>query len=328
MGGEVKKVLVLLVLLILALFLSSCTARQVSTEPITIGVDVFPGWAHVFLAQELGYFEKNGVQVELVLNEDYLLVQDQFVRNELDGAFMVYADAVLAHDLDPRIVYISDNSITGDVIVAKHKYTRLQDLKGKKVSVEGINSFSHLFLIQVLEKNGMKEGDLFVVDVGAQDVVAALEAGDIVAGHTYGRGKTEALDNGYTPLAYAGDVQGIITDTLVFHADIVKQRPEEVSAIVKSLFEAKEYQRGHREEAIQIMAEAIGDTSESLGVGIDAVEYLYVQDNIAAMQDSSSLTTLYGAGDLIADFYIERGQISAYPDFDRLIEEQFVEELE
>ncbi len=27
---------------------------------LRIGVDIFPGWAHVFISQEKGFFEKNG----------------------------------------------------------------------------------------------------------------------------------------------------------------------------------------------------------------------------------------------------------------------------
>ena len=328
---------VLAILLVSILVVSGCVQVDTSIkEPIKIGIDVFPGWAHFFIAEEKGYFEKNGVNVEIVLNEDYLTIQDQFANNELDGAFMVYADAIYANDqgLDVRVVYISDHSITGDVIAAKPEFNRLEDLKGKKISVEGINSFSHLFVLSVLEKNGMKEGDIFIENIGAQEVVAALEKGDIVAGHTYGPGKTKAREKGYVYLAYAGDVKGIITDTLAFHKKTTKERPDEVKAIVKSLFEAKKFQETNREEALQILAKAISDTPESIGIGIDAVEYVDLKDNLTSMlpmeqhkKHGEGFVHLLDAGKIISDFFISRGQISKLPDFDKLIEDSFVKEL-
>lgn len=319
----------LLIALLVVCMVVGC-ARQKAEEkkPIKIGVDVFPGWGHVFIAQEKGFFKDNGVDVEIVLNEDYLTIQNQFADGELDGAFMVYADVIYANGqgIGARIVYISDHSITGDVIAAKPEFNSLKDLRGKTISVEGINSFSHLFVLAVLEKSGLKETDFFIKNIGAQEVVDALERGDIDAGHTYGQAKFKAKEKGYVYLAYAGDIKGIITDTLAFHERIIKKRPKEIQAIVKSLFEAKKFQETNREEALEIIAKAIKDTPESIGVGIDAVDYLDLKESIYAMFEEEKMSLLE-SGNLIADFYLKRGQLSSIPDFDKIIEPRFVDEL-
>ena len=49
-------------------------------------------------------------------------------------------------------MYNTDLSDTGDVIVGKLE--NFTDVKGKTISVEGINSYSHLFLIRALESVG------------------------------------------------------------------------------------------------------------------------------------------------------------------------------
>ncbi|MFC2061004.1 ABC transporter substrate-binding protein [Elusimicrobiota bacterium] len=330
-----KKTVFIAVLMLIIAITGCTTDKKAEKGPLRIGVDVFPGWAHIFIAQEKGIFKKNGVDVEIVLDEDYLSIQEQFANNELDGAFMVYADAIYINDqgIDAQVVYISDHSVTGDVIAAKPEYKSLEDLKGKKISVEGINSFSHLFVLAVLEKNGIKEGDVFIENVGAQEVVAALDRGDIVAGHTYGPGKYKAREKGYNYLAYAGDVKGIITDTLAFHKDVIKKRPDDVRAVVKSLFEAKNFQETNRKEALEILAKAINDTPESIGVGIDAVDYLDLERNAEVMNKKEheiheeDITHLYGSSRLISDFFLSRGQISKYPDYSSLVEQKFVNEL-
>ena len=35
-------------------------------QPVRIAVSTWPGWCHVFLAEEKGFFKKNNVDVELV----------------------------------------------------------------------------------------------------------------------------------------------------------------------------------------------------------------------------------------------------------------------
>ena len=332
--SKTRYVLVLLIGIVF-MFVSGCAQEQVEEKkPIKIGVDVFPGWGHVFIAREKGFFEKNGVDVEIVLNEDYLNIQDQFAKNQLDGAFMVYTDAIYAHGYgtDARVVYISDHSISGDVIAAKPELTTVKDLEGKTISVEGINSFSHVFVLSVLEKHGLKEGDFFIKNVGAQEVVAALDRGEIDAGHTYGQSMVIAKEKGYAYLAFAGDVPGMITDILVFHEQIIKQRPDDIQAIVKSLFEAQRFQEANRAEALEIISKATNHTPEEVSVGIDAVKYLNEEENAYAMyeeieEEGEEVYSLIESGKIIADFYLKRGQLSSIPNFNDIIEPRFVKEL-
>lgn len=323
-----------LLILLIMVFIAGCSKGKVADKkPIKIGVDVFPGWGHIFIAQEKGFFQKNGVDVEIVLNNDYLTIQKQFADDELDGAFMVYADAIYANGqgIDAQVVYISDHSVTGDVIAAKPELADIKDLKGKTIGVEGINSFSHLFVLAAMEKAGLRESDFFIKDIGAQEVADAIGRGEIDGGHTYGPGKSEAKEKGYVFLAYAGDVKGIITDTLAFHGKIIKERPGEVQAVVSSLFEAKKFQETNREEALKIVAKAINDTPQSVGIGIDAVDYLDRGENFYAMyeeteEEGEEVFSLIESGKLIGNFYLKRGQLSSFPDLNEVLEARFVKD--
>ena len=67
--------------------------ESVAQGPIKLGLDNFPGWAHVFVAKEKGFFQKNGVEVELVYETDYIKGQQNFAQGKLDGIFGTYADA-------------------------------------------------------------------------------------------------------------------------------------------------------------------------------------------------------------------------------------------
>ncbi len=117
----------------------------------------------------------------------------------------------------------------------------MAEVQGKKIGVQGINSFSHLFILKALEKAGLNEGDVEFVDVPAQNVTRALEKGEIITGHTYEPYTSEALKKGYKILFTAGSIPGIINTVLAFRSDVVEQRPQEIQEIVKSLIEAEDY---------------------------------------------------------------------------------------
>ena len=329
---KVKNPLITISILFLFILVSSCSKveqKNVNSKPIKISADIFPGYAYIFIAKEKGLFKKNGVDVEVVLNQDYLVSQKNFVDGIVDGVFSVYADAISASDqgVPLKVVCLRDQSIKGDIIVARPEITRLEDLKGKKIGVEGINSFSHLFVLSVLKKHGINEGDVFFANIGAQHLVEAIEKGEVVAGHTYGAGITHSKEKGYNSLAYAGEVQGIITDVLVFNTKVIQERPEDIKKIVKSLFEALEFQKTNREEASQIIARAIGDTPQSVVEGIDSLKNFDLKESAEAMRPSEELTNLFGSGKLISEFFINRGQSSTPPDLNKIIDNSFVEQL-
>ena len=332
--------LVTIIVLIVAggWYLVSFNQKSETRGPIRIGIDVFPGWGHAFIAQDQGFFTDNGVEVELVLNEDYLTIQGMYQREEIDAAFMVFADAIYtyANGMEGQVVYISDRSITGDVIVARENIKSIQDLKGQIIGVEGINTFSHLFVLSVLEMNGLNESDVHIKYVGAQEVVAALSRGEIAAGHTYGPDKYKSQQAGYSFLAYARDVPGIITDTLVFNNKVIDEKPDDVAAVVSALFRAKSYQTLNREQAIGIIARNINDSPESVRIGLDAVEPFDAAANLEAMLVSNNNSGIVNTGQrghlfksykLITDFYLTRGEILNVPEYDLLVEPRFVREF-
>jgi len=306
---------------------SSTNISDVSAKvPIKIAINEWPGYAHAFLAQEKGFFEKNGVVVELIFDIDYTSSQQRYIDGEVDGVFEVLPDTMFRNTqgVPSKVVYLMDYSETGDVIVGS--VNSIEELKGQTIGVEGINTFSHIFALKTIESYGMTEGDIFFEIVLAQDVVKKIDDGTIQAGHTWEPTKSEAIKKGYRVLANAGDFPYLVTDVLVFNQNIIKERPDDIQKIVQSMFEAQEYQKNNPDESIRIMAEAENVPIESMKLGLEAVFMTDLDENIKVMNPSND-PTLKNAIQVIAQFYLERGQISYEPTFDELIESKFVNKL-
>jgi NitT/TauT family transport system substrate-binding protein len=320
----------LALILVFGLLAAGCTPKKAKEKtPIKIGINAWPGIAHAYLAQEKGFFRKNGVEVEMVLRKEYSKTIEDYKNGRIHGNLQVFADAILqdAEGIDSRVVYVCDYSETGDVIISKPEFNSLLDLKGRKVGIEGINSFSHLFVLTALEKAGLKEAQIQFEIVPAQEVIEALEKGRIDAGHTWEPTKSAAMKKGFRIIAQAKDIPGMITDGLVFKAEFVKERPGEIKAIVKSLLEARDFLYAHKEEAIKIMAKNMDMSEAEMQEGISGVHHPDLKENLRAMQKSDETSSLFGSGKTIADFYLKRGQLSRLPDLDKIIEPRFVEEL-
>jgi NitT/TauT family transport system substrate-binding protein len=303
--------------------------QPTNNKPIRLG---FPIWIPDFLAyisQEKGYFKRNNVDVNLTLIPKYGDVVNEYSNGNLDGIFTVYSDAVIqqSQDIKTKIVYNLDLSYKADAIVGKGN--NLSEIKGKKIGVDGINSYSQYFVLKSLQKVGLTEGDVQFADVPVQNVTTELQKGSIFAGETSEPYISEAVKQGFKILYFAGNIPGVITDVLAFHSDIVQQRPQDIQNLLKSLIEAKADFDNNTFEDIAIMSLKSGLSKEQILEGINNINILGLNDNIknSMNQHSNQTTSLYTSGNDIGKFYAERGVISEYPNVDDMIDPQFVTAL-
>ena len=225
-----------------------------------------------------------------------------------------------------KVVYVADYSLKADAIIGQTKLFDMADLKGKKIAVEDPNSFSYFFAAILLDKAGIKEKDVEFVYVPAAKVLEALNKKEIDAGYVYGPLRTEAEAQGYSLLAVAGDEKGIITDVLSVNSELVQQRPQDIKAIIQSLFEAKEFVQDNLEEAQAIYAAAVNLPIELVKLREDDVYLLSLKENIEAMSPGLGFSSLYGSGHKIIDYYLIRKLIIVPPDLSDIVESRFVKQ--
>jgi NitT/TauT family transport system substrate-binding protein len=310
-------------LVLLTLVITACSKAPEPPTPIKIGINVWPGYAHAYIAQKKGFFEKHQVMVELQLKPDITDVIKLYRSNEIDGFFGVFSDVITinADGLPTRLVYIADYSDSGDVIIARPQFKSLQDLKGKTVSFEGVDTFSNMLVISLLAKAGIKIGEFQAVNLPASQVLETLEAGKIDAGHTWEPVTSQALAKGYKILGKAGDIPGIITDVLAFRNDVIDKRASDIQHIIQALLEAKDFASQHPDEALEIMAQAEGMSKTEMETGLKGVHQADLLENVAAMQPGGAL---FQSGDYIVNFYLQNGQLANKPDLGTFMERRFV----
>jgi len=306
-------VVVLVIALVAGAFISYVSFQsQSQSNSIKIAIDLWPGFAHAYIAEEKGFFRDEGVNVELQINQNIEDNIQLFIDKKVDGLFGLQSDAMLlaAQGVQLKIVYITDFSNGGDVIISKPSIKTIQDLKGKSVSVEYLNSFNHIFLVQLLRMNGLQESDVKIVPVTGSEVPDKLEAGIIDAGQTWEPFQSEATEKGFRVLATSADEPGLITDVLIFHSKFVEERPDDVKKIIRAMDRALKYRNIDYIGSYGIMSEATGISPSDLKRTITGSIFPDLEENQQSFTKSTKTTSLYTSGKIISDFFLEKEIIS------------------
>jgi NitT/TauT family transport system substrate-binding protein len=303
---------------------------QVSDKkPINLALTLWVPNFISYIAQEKGYFDKNNVDVNITLVQDYANAVRGYDNGEYDGMFIVYSDALIqdSEGINTKVVYNIDTSYYADAIIGSVE--NLSEVEGKKVGVEGINSFSHIFMLRSLENIGLSEENVEFANILGKDIPDAIVNGQIVAGHVYEPFITKGIRKNLNVLSTGADIPGTITNVLVFHSDIVDQRPQDIMNIIKSLIEAKEDFDKNGTQDIEIMSAESGLNRSLIEEGLNNVKFLDLDYNAQFSMNSrlNETISLYDSGNSIGKFYAERGVISEYPNIKNIVEPKFVKEL-
>ena len=124
--------------------------------PLKIAINVWPGYSYAFLAQELGYFDENNVEVELVLRQEYSETQDLFDNQMVDGTFQVYTDTLFN---DPREIFeeaIEFSNQYGYAVIMMHPQDFSLFRNGEYTSELDYDALNDLqLLLELFENSGL-----------------------------------------------------------------------------------------------------------------------------------------------------------------------------
>jgi len=263
-------------LLFLCLFgiLSGCAKPE---PPIKIAVSPWPGYEMLFLAEDLGFFESEGVDVELLRTESPGDSRRFFDRGLVDAYVATYYELLLSRALsgkDARAFYAINVSDGADVIIAGEGIETIDDLRGKRVAVEQ-GSMNLLLLHHALTKNGVDPDEVSIVEENQVDMVDALERKRIDAAATFVPFSTQMLKlPGAKQIYDSSMAPGLIVDVFVADHKLLGERREDFIAIAKAFSKAVDYLETNREQALQKLAAGMDLSAWELHETIDGIRIL------------------------------------------------------
>lgn len=330
---KLRKLVSLFTIFIVSLAITvSCTSSNstnISSSSSTsnkIGFTAWPGWLPLQIAQAENIFYINKANVELRWFDGYLDSIAALALGHLDGNSQTLNDTItsIASGSDQVVVLVNDNSTGNDKIIVGDKINSIADLKGKKIAVEP-GTVDHFLLLLGLDKVGLTQDDIQFEPLETGKAAEAFIAGQVDAVGVFAPFTTKALLRpGSKELFSSKDFAGAISDHLVVTRQMIKERPEEVQAIVNSWFDTLNYIQKNPENSYKLMAERAGISVEDYQDYDAGTKLFNVEDNLQAFSSGNTMTSLPYAAKTISKFLIESGLITKQPDISKVFDQQFV----
>ncbi len=260
-----------------------------------IGIEPWLGYGQWHVAAANGLFKASGLSDVQIVNftEDKDL-NAALASGQLDAANIATHTAMgmVAAGLPVKIVLLLDVSMTADAMIAGKDITSIKDLKGKQVAFEE-GTTSDILLKYALAKNGMSIADVQPVPMPAADAGSALIAGRVPVAVTYEPYLTvaKAQNKDVKLLFTAGEDPGLISDVLVVRDDVIKSRPGQVLAMIKSWDAALKAYNADTPAGRAIISKAVGSSVEDLNTAFDGVRYYSLEENKKALTGDFSTKT-------------------------------------
>jgi NitT/TauT family transport system substrate-binding protein len=298
-------------------------------EPIKLGMSTWLGYAPLYLAKEKGFFQKRGIEVEVVVIESPADRRAAFAADRIQGmATTVDTHVMTAAAENPipvKQVLALDDSYGGDGMVAKKEIKTIKDLKGKTVAAQLGAGASYFWLNYVLAQNGMKLSDLKAIDMKAGDAGAAFVAGKIDAAVTWEPWLSRAKDTPFGHVLISSDkTPGIIVDSLAFKPDFLKRRGDDVKKIVAGWNEAVKFAADNPKEADPIMAKFTGQKPEEFTKEKTGVRFYGEKENREYFGTPQKPGLLYTVTQRASDLWFEFKLIKTKPKAADLIDGSFL----
>ncbi len=247
-------------LLLCALCLTALITRPVfaATEPtFKIAWSIYAGWMPWDYAQKSGILEKwankYGIKIQLVQVNDYIESVNQYTSGGFDGCTMTNMDALTipaTGGVDSTALIVGDYSNGNDGILLKGDGD-VKSLKGQSVNLVQL-SVSEYLLARALEKSGMSEKDIKVVNTADADLVAAFGTPDVKSIVTWNPLLAEAKKQpGSKEIFSSAQIPGEILDLLVVNSKTLKAHPELGKALTGAWYETLKAMKGNSPDAIK-----------------------------------------------------------------------------
>ncbi|GAD61253.1 putative urea ABC transporter substrate-binding protein [Aquipseudomonas alcaligenes] len=239
--------------------------------------------------------QKYGIEIKVTQLNDYVESINQYTAGQFDGCTMTNMDALTipaAGGVDSTALIVGDFSNGNDGIVLKGEKKTLGDLKGMDVNLVEL-SVSHYLLARGLERAGLSEKDLKVVNTSDADLVAAFATDDVQAVATWNPllAEIEATP-GVTKVFDSSQIPGEIIDLMVVNSDTLKDNPELGKALTGAWYEimaTMSADSGAGKAAREHMAKASGTDLAGYEAQLAATKMFYAAKDAVAFANSPKL---------------------------------------
>lgn len=250
---------------------------------------------------------KYGIKINVVQLNDYIESINQYTAGQFDGCTMTNMDALTipaAGGVDTTALILGSYSEGNDGVVLKGEGKKLADLKGMKIYLPEL-SVSHYLLVRGLEKAGLQERDVTVVNTSDADIVSAFATDDVQAAVAWNPQLSAIKATPKTTEVFSSSaVPGELIDMMVVNTETLKDNPALGKALTGAWYEMMGLMKAQNAKVLNSMAAASGTDLAGYQAQLKTTHLFYTPaDNLAFTASGELAKTMQR----VAQFSFDKG---------------------
>jgi NitT/TauT family transport system substrate-binding protein len=182
-----------------------------------------------------------------------------------------------------KVVYLTDTSAGADAIDAKKDVVDITGMKGKKVAAT-VGQCNQLLLEKALEKAGLSDKDIELVNMNPDDAGAAFAAGKVDVAVTWEPWITKISGEKKGHVIFSSkETPNLILDVLAISTKTGKAKAAETKAFLKALNRGYEFVQKNTDEAAAIAAKALEQKPDEVKAMLPKVSLYSGQKNLEVL---------------------------------------------
>ncbi len=258
------------------LVLAGIVEAQTPRRTLVIGMPVTPpNLPHigVYVAKELGYFDEQGINVELTAFESGLQSLRGGVAGGLDivGASSEPIITVISRGAKIRSIFSYAHRLTV-VMAAQESIRRPADLRGKNLGIQDVGAFREVMTRAVLHSAGLTPQDVNYVPVASAGYIASLISNKIDTAILH-------IDQAYMARTKKASLHPLVPlweimpnywyGTFSTNEELLRKEPDLLSRAVAAIIRAHRFIYRNKERTLELASKHTGYPKEVLSPMVD-----------------------------------------------------------
>ena len=261
----------LLVFVIILVLPASVFAQERVKFPVGVSSKVL-GYGHLWAAWRRGYFEREGLDVEVVLMRGTAPAVQTLISGSISAGLLASDGPITAVEQGADLVMVASSSKLTHMLMGAKNYPTYESLRGATIGSSTLTSGTAFVLRRALKAKGLEyPRDYKLLNVGGTtSAFLAMNAGQIAAAMMAVPNSFQAQDAGFNVIGRVADVvpNYLLSAYNVRRSWAEKNRPL-VVRFLKAVVRAKKWFEQDRKAAIEFLAKEFQLTPALAERGLD-----------------------------------------------------------
>jgi len=264
--------------ILIAVAVVGMAGAQTARRTLVIGMPVTPpNLPHVgvYIAKELGYFDEQGINVELTAFESGL----QSLRGGIAGGVDIVAASsepiitVISRGAKIRSIFSYAHRLTV-VMAAQESIRKPADLRGKNLGIQDVGAFREVMTRAVLHSAGLTPQDVNYIPVASAGYIAALISNKIDTAILH-------IDQAYMARTKKASLHPLVPlwelmpsywyGTFSANDELLRKEPDLLARAVAAIIKAHRFMYREKERTLDLASKHTGYPKEVLSPAYDAL---------------------------------------------------------